>query len=157
MGRQVLTNKGMKYKKHPRLLESRQEAYCQNIAIKGMGVREAAREAGFAPGSSGGVSKQPAVQARIMELRNKKARKAIAEVEERKEILTEIIRKALPDRAFARDTIAATAELNKMEGAYTPEKQIVEKIYSFVFILPDGTRILSKQIDAVEGKVVRSD
>ena len=50
------------------------------------------------------------------------------------------------------DKIRAIAELNKMEGDYAPEKRRVEveRVESFVFILPDGQKLSPKQL--IEGK-----
>ena len=157
------TNKGIKYRQWQTLLNQKQELYCVNI-VKGMSQEQAGLGAGYRPGTCRTLQRMPAIHERIKELRNKVAKKEIAEVEERKKKLTEVVRKELPERGLARDRIAAIAELNKMEGTYAPEKQVVEKVYSFVFIMPDGTKTRPEQLvvqhapRVVEGEIVsRSD
>ena len=114
---------GNKIKKIP-LLSARHEAYSVNI-LKGMKPLEAGRAAGFADSTSKWLKKHPGVRARILELRNMVVKEAVAEVEERRAMLTEIIRKELPTKGHARDRVAAIAELNKLDGSYPPEKHAI--------------------------------
>ena len=106
----------------PPLKNVRHEKFCLEIA-NGCPQMEAAKRAGYASARNKIVSYRlinyPDVQARIKELRDATASVRVISIVQRKERLSDI---ALATDARYGDAIDAITELNKMDGAYAPEK-----------------------------------
>ena len=101
-------------------LSQRQEIFCNQIFL-GKTASEAAIIAGYgeyAATNTTKLLKATNVLARIDELRRLNTNGTIATVKERKEKLSEILRKPLPEQVRPRDMILAAGELNKMDGIY---------------------------------------
>ena len=84
----------------------------------------------------------------LAEMRAGVKREAIADVAERQERLTDIIRhKPSPEKVSGKERILAIGELNKMDHIYT-EPVTVPKVtvHTSIFILPDGQRLTAKQL-----------
>jgi len=64
------------------------------------------------------LANNPKIARSLQELRDGVKSDLIANVEERKEKLTEVIRFKLPDRVTAKERVQATDTLNKMEKIY---------------------------------------
>ena len=86
-----------------------------------------------------------AVKTRIKELQRELKGKAIADVEERMQRLTAILRHdPMPENVSGKERIMAVAELNKMDGSYAPERHAVlgkvqiEVVYRDKKELPPG-------------------
>jgi phage terminase small subunit len=107
----------------PPLKSTREERFCLELA-SGCSLTEAARKAGYSPRSANNqgflLSVKETIKARVKELQETMFSEKIANVIERKERLTEIIRTT--ENLKPNDVIAAIAELNKMEGSYAPTK-----------------------------------
>jgi phage terminase small subunit len=107
-------------------LTPKQEKFCLNL-FSGMSQREAYIQAGYSANSSPEVIdvtacnlvKSPKVALRLQELKNKAETSRVMSVIERKERLSEIAK----DKTDKRTSIAAIAELNKMEHLYS-ENQV---------------------------------
>ena len=118
---------------------------------------EAAIMAGYSPNSAhvtaSRLLKNDKILARLEELNNESKASVVGSVLERKERLWGIAKEDNPGKFGYQRTpnIQAIAELNKMDGAYAPEKTAPQVIYSFNFILPDGTRFIPGQ-EALELK-----
>lgn|SRR3990167_310879 len=137
-------------------LSHKQEAFVLAYLARG-NAKEAARDAGYKTSSAHTVLlKNPKVVARLREIRDMVAIPAVMSDVRRREVLSEIAASAHRQPIKAGDRIAAIAELNKLEGAYAPEKHavaVVERRVSFVFIMPDGTNIMPKEL--VDGSSYR--
>jgi len=82
--------------------------------------------------------KKPYISARLEELRASVSDKEVLTTEERKKLLSKLAKQTKRQP----DPVQAISELNKMDGAYAPDKTPSQVIYSFNFILPDGTRFI---------------
>ncbi len=107
----------------PPLKNSRQERLCYEI-VMGASHAEAVRLAGysqkFARVHAHSLLQRPQIAARIEELRAQTATERALKIIERKALLSFIATKSAEKNPMA--AIAALAEINKMEGAYAPEK-----------------------------------
>ena len=83
---------------------------------------QAAQLAGYSPKSARVIASEnltkPAIIAAIAELQDKTERSTIATLVERKERLTTILRDDYKGPIFARDVVAASDQLNRMESVY---------------------------------------
>ena len=69
------------------------------------------------------------VSTRLAELREKASSPTVALVKERKERLTTIVRADIPPNTVTpKNIISASDQLNKMEGIYSPETQVLTDI-----------------------------
>ena len=107
----------------PPLKNSQHEKLAYEIAM-GCNHAEAARRAGYSPRSGKyhvhNILCRPDVAARLEELREITSSERVMSIVERKEELSRIARKV--EKSRPKVAIAAIAELNKMDGAYAPEK-----------------------------------
>ena len=108
-------------------LSQRQEIFCNQIFL-GKTASQAAIVAGYGktgPTFTTKILKSSKVREHLEELRRPTAQTTVATVKERKEKLSEIMRKPLPEQVRPRDMILAADALNKMDGIYqlpvTPE------------------------------------
>lgn len=143
-------------------LTQKQETFTQNL-FRGMSQREAYIQAGYSSRSSVAVIDNHAyelahngeVLIRLTELNRKAEDDTIAAPRERKQVLTKVVRNPLiPYKIKARDTISAITELNKMEKIYDQPIERPDIVQTFIFVLPDGTRVQPKQLKQIEGEVV---
>ncbi len=130
----------------PPLNNSRQEKFCLEY-ISGKSGQKAAIDAGYSPRSARVTASRLLTKAnitsRIAELQNEAASNKVLTVRQRKERLSEI---AL-NSTIEGNPVQAIAELNKMEKIYSEEApNVTEIVQSFVFILPDGTRVTPRQL-----------
>jgi len=113
-------------------LTRKQEIFVQNL-FKGMTQREAWIQAGYSSNYSMAILDSNAcrlansdkIQARYKELTQKTEDESVANVLERKRILTEIAQGTYKTPITAQDKVRAISELNKMEGDYAVEKHAV--------------------------------
>ena len=101
------------------------------------------------------LAANPKVALRLAELRNQETKRAIATVTEREERLTTFIREDnRTDRGnLSRSgNIQATAELNRMTKVYDDRPSDNPLVQTFIFVLPDGTRVLPSQLKPAELK-----
>ncbi|MFC1985191.1 terminase small subunit [Chloroflexota bacterium] len=94
------------------------------------------------------------IQQYIAELRGGIKGAQIADIKERKEILTKIIRTPIdPKSIMASHVTQATDIINKMDRVYTEAVPKEGEVYNtFVFVLPDGTRLSPKLQPIIEGE-----
>ena len=130
----------------PPLNNSRQEKFCLEY-ISGKSGQRAAIDAGYSPHSARVTASRLLTKAniisRIAELQNEAAGNKVMTVRQRKERLSEIAKTS----KVPANPIHAIDVLNKMERIYADEgREPVEIVQSFVFILPDGTRVTPRQL-----------
>ena len=110
------------------MLNQRQERFCLEY-ITNSNATEAAIKAGYSPRTAQVIASQNLskimIRDRIQELQLQTTNPKIADVIERKEILTQIAQDAHKQPITAQDKVRAISELNKMEGDYAPEKHAV--------------------------------
>lgn len=121
------------------------DAYRKNYSVGGMSIDAVYVEACR-------LRQNPKVSLRLAQLRKPREKAAIATVDERKERLTVFLREDIEgkygiNRQF---NIQATAELNKMEKVYEEPPQGPAIVQTFIFVLPDGTRLFPNQLKALE-------
>ena len=134
----TMTNLVEKQKRLCRLIHktgNQTESYMEIYKVKSLAVAEAACSR---------IMKRPKMRAYMDKLNKPLDDAAIADVNERKERLTTFIREDIEGRFGVNRTtsIMATQELNKMEKVYTEEREPGQVFQTFVFVLPDGTRVL---------------
>lgn len=113
-------------------LSGRIEEFCHKMLISSSQTA-AARESGYslksAANKASDLMRRPEVIDRIKELRDKQDRALIkaniADIKERQERLTELVRNDVKTDVSSMDVTRAIAELNKMDGSYAPEKHAV--------------------------------
>ena len=115
----------------PRKLTEKQEAFCVNYFVMRNGA-QAARAAGYPAKTARTVASmyltQPHIQERLRLLgvaAMPGGNAAVAEVKERLEVLTQIVRKNIGEPVTAGHVVGAIAEMNKMGGDYAPEKHAI--------------------------------
>lgn len=103
------------------LLNAKHEAFCQNMA-KGMGVREAYREAGYADNaaSASKLYAKPDITIRITQLQTATAKKAQFTIQDMLKQLDE-------DRKFAREKGAPAAAISASMGKAKVLGMLVDK------------------------------
>ena len=129
-------------------LTTKQEKFCINYFQSG-NLTDAAIKAGYSKHTAVVIGSQNLTKAKIIEritaLRERAASSKIMNVIERKEVLT------LIGRFGGKTSIAAIAELNKMDGSYAPVKQDITskgnelkptRIYNI--IVPETKLLLEK-------------
>lgn len=116
------------------MLTPKQENYVQ-LLHKGLTQHQAYIDAGYntehqtnetLDNNASRLAKNVGVKARLVELQSQSRDDTIASVKERKEILTKIIRHEHTE-VTPRDSILATAEVNKMEKVYETRPVIESK------------------------------
>ncbi len=139
-----------------RPLTQRQERFCLEF-VKSGDTALAMVTAGYSPTcaarNADKLRKNTIVQKRLAELNAKIESKTISTAMERREILTRLQR---GNCVRPRDVVAAISEHNKMEHVY--EVRVdgqVEVTQTFVFVLPDGTRVNPGRL--IEAKSGNSD
>lgn len=105
-------------------LTDKQRLTIQHVAA-GMPYGEAGIQAGYSSRSAAQtvhrMIQKPPAQAYLEDLRQKSETSSVLSISERKEILSSIATMTTDD-ATPSEAIRAIAELNKMDGAYVPEK-----------------------------------
>jgi len=122
----------------------RQERFCLEYIRTGNGTRSAIA-AGYSRKTARQIAHEnltkPHILARIAELQAEISNSKIADIQERKEILTEIARKGNVKQT---NPVEAIRELNRMGGDYPPTKHLVGQkvIFEVVYVdrkeLPEG-------------------
>ena len=132
-------------------LTQKQERFCVEYYRTG-DKRQSAVSASYSLKSASVIPSlnlaKPEIQERIRQLREQEEKEAIADVQERKGKLTQVYRKPLPTKVSAREQVMAITEHNRMDGSYPAERAPVkvEVVRSFIFVLPDGTRVKPKEL-----------
>lgn len=134
-------------------LTPRREQFAINLA-KGMKQIKAFEGAGYSMTGSrnaiyaraSALAHKPEIVARYNELLARAQDDAVASVLERKRKLTEIIRSDIKEPVKPEAVISAISEHNRMEKVYTEHEPPGEFHQTFVFVLPDGTRVLPNQM-----------
>lgn len=122
-------------------LTQKQERFSVEYYRTGDGTQSAIT-AGYSRKSASKIASQnlakPEIKARIHRLRAMEVKLAIADVDERKEILTEVYRAPLPEVVSARDHVYAIDVHNRLDGAYPPEKRQVDLLIDVAFKVGKG-------------------
>jgi len=112
----------------PSLLTTKQERFCLEYFTTG-NAYQSAITAGYSQKTAVSIAsinlRKPRVLQRIKEFRDAAASDKIADVKERKEKLTEILRDGHKTPLTAKEKVWAISELNKMGGDYAPERHAV--------------------------------
>ena len=124
----------------------------------------AADLAGYAPGNVDKLLKTTRISQRLAQLRADIASRAtlstVADLKERKEKLTEILRAALKEgEVNPSHKIAAADILNKIDRLYAQDAPRETETYTtFIFVMPDGTKVRPRELiggitkDAIQGQ-----
>lgn len=131
-------------------LTQKQETFCLKYFELG-NATEAAIVAGYSAKNARRIASENLtkldVQKRLNELNKPLALRSQATKEAKLGKLEEIFsHEPLPESITARDRILAIAEHNKMEKVYEPDYAQEVKVQTFVFILPDGTKVAPKEL-----------
>jgi len=134
-------------------LTQKQENFALNI-FKGMTQYDSYLTAGYSSNCSRAILDTNAsmlansnkIMIRLKELRSEIKSEALADVQERKEILTEIARAEMKAPVTARERVMAVTEFNKMDKVYEQPPEKGDIVQTFVFVLPDGTKVLPRQL-----------
>lgn len=132
-------------------LTYKQEQFVQN-RLKGMTQRDAYINAGYSNNKLPAIidtnasilANSTKILLRVAELNEATESKLVADVKERKQRLTVFIRENLYSK-FGINRVAniqAVTELNKMERIYGEQAPAGDIVQNFVFVLPDGTKVL---------------
>lgn len=148
----------------PPLKNIRHELFALNI-YRGMSQKDAAIAAGYkdtrAYETGSELVRNSKIVARMDELGSKIAKETVYSVQSRKDRLAFIAEENNPNQFGhqRQSNISAITELNKMEHIYEPDSGMPDvKVQTFVFIMPDGTRVLpgsfkpKEVIDIAEGE-----
>lgn len=111
-------------------LTPKQEAFALNL-FKGLSQREAYVRAGYSSNGKDNttdieahkLANLPKVTQRVLTLQSEVRKVAIANVQERQEIATQVARAEMKAPVTGKEKVLAIAELNKMGGDYPPEKR----------------------------------
>ena len=140
--------------KEPMELTQKQETFTQ-LLFEGKTQREAWVQAGYSSKYAPAIidvnacklANSNKVKLRLGELNKPIIARAQATKEAKLGKLEEIFsHEPMPDSITARDRILAIAEHNKMEKVYEPDYTQEVKVQTFVFILPDGTKVAPKEL-----------
>lgn len=138
------------------MLKNKQhETFCIELMKTG-NKRKAALAAGCTEISAGTLGarwfKRVDVQNRLTELRDITNSADVLSIENRKHILSEVAntKNRLTNASAARVAILAIAELNRMDGAYAPEKREETKD---IYIHSDSIEELKSRLDRIAGNL----
>ena len=132
-------------------LTIRQELFVSYLA-QGKTAVDSAVLAGYGPNNTWMLTRTKRIQERLAELRNQIASRAtlstVADLKERKEKLTEILRAALKEgEVNPSHKIAAADILNKIDRLYAQDAPRETETYTtFIFVMPDGTKIKPREL-----------
>ena len=142
--------------KLPNGLTVKQDAFC-NFVFLSHNATQSAKDAKYSPRTAYiqgfELLRNPKIQARLAVLQQAAippeavANAAIALVSERMALLSAIARHKVEIPVSAGHKVTAIAELNKMEGAYPPEKHIVAN-YNVRFVIGKGYKELEPGSDS---------
>lgn len=136
---------------HLKPLTIKQELFVSYLA-QGRTVVDSAKLAGYGTNNTWMLTRTKRIQYRLNELRNQIASRAtlstIADLKERKEKLTEILRAALKEgEVNPSHKIAAADILNKIDRLYAQDAPRETETYTtFIFVMPDGTKVRPREL-----------
>lgn len=134
-------------------LTQREERFCVEYYRTGEGTQSAIT-ARYSPKSAAAIAsqllKKPHIIERIRRLRAMEVKLAIADVDERKGLLTEVYRFPLPDRVSAKERVMAIGEHNKMDGVYTEGVHIDNRTIEII-VSSETAKKLTERIIKGEG------
>ncbi|MFC1928647.1 terminase small subunit [Chloroflexota bacterium] len=142
----------------PLLKNPRQERFCIEY-IKTGNATQAATIAGYSRKTARSIAcenlTKPYILARIRELQEQTTTAKVLSVVERKEILSKIMIAPLNPSSITASHVTQAADIiNKMDRVYTEAAPKEGEVYNtFVFVLPDGTR-LSPKLEVIEGEAI---
>ena len=129
-----------------RNLSPRQEKFCLEYISSGNATQSAIK-AGYSPHTADRIGsrllRNVEVAKRRTELQQATTTPKVANVTKRKEKLSEILDRELPEKVSAKERTLAISELNKMEGIYSEE---VKQQTINILVMSEEAREITKQI-----------
>jgi len=126
------------------MLTVKQERFITNYVATG-NATQSAISAGYPPKSAHSIATEnllkPAIIARRTELEAQINSPLVADAEEIRQKLTEIVRDEYKAPITAMDKVRASAELSKLGGFYAPEKHLIAEKIIFEVVHIDRKRI----------------